>query len=395
MTDKKKILLLTRPICPPWDEGSKNFAYTLAKYAGDFEIYLLTCGKAGDLVPNWGLSPQNVVCHDIYTSSKWDWPQKVRAYIFLLKEFFLKGGNNYDILHSFFTPTWLNVFALKLCLKNKKIKTIQTLATLRDDLYSAEKLKKIIHADFIITYSDYTKAKLEKLGFNNIKRIYPGIDIKKYSPAPKKQELMAKFETGEDDFVINYTGEYVRLGDMDDIVETFIDIVETRQCLVSTAGEIKNNFKLHLAVRVKNQRDAQKKKEIIKKLEKENILDRVAFIDDGSYEMQDIFNLCDISIFPARTMAGKFDIPLAVIEAMACGKPVIASNLERLKYFLNNENSILIAPGNREVLKENILYLYNNSEKRNDLARRSIDFVRQNFDIMKIVKEYEEVYRKI
>ena len=95
----------------------------------------------------------------------------------------------------------------------------------------------------------------------------------------------------------------------------------------------------------------------------------MAFIDDGSYTMEDIYNLCDISIFPARTMAGKFDIPLAVIEAMACGKPVIASNLERLKYFLNNENSILIPPGNREALKENILYLYNNPEKRNDLAR--------------------------
>jgi len=388
MSDKKKILLLTRPICPPWDEGSKNFAYTLAKYAGDFEIHILTCGYLADLADR----ADNIVQHQIYTSPKWDWPQKVRAYIFLLKVFFLKGGNDYDILHSFFTPTKLNVFALKSCLKKKKIKTIQTLATLRDDLYDAEKLKKIIHADYIITYSDYAKEKLEKMGFGKVKRIYPGIDIEKYSPAPKKPEFMKKFETSEDDFVINYTGEYIRLGDIDDIVETFIDLVET-QNFASLPG--KNNFKLHLAVRVKNEKDAQKKREIIKKLEKENILDRVVFIDDGSYEMQDIFNLCDISIFPARTMAGKFDIPLAVIEAMACGKPVIASSLERLKYFLNNENSILIAPGNREVLKQKILYLYNNPEERNDLARKSIDFVRANFDIMKIVKEYKEVYEKL
>lgn len=389
----RRILLLTRPICPPWDEGSKNFAYTLAKYAGDFEIHLLTCAENGGSTSVWRSNLQNVVCHDIYTSPKWDWPQKVRAYIFLLKEFFLKGGNDYDILHSFFTPTKLNVFALKLCLRNKNIKTIQTLATLRDDLYSAEKLKKIIHADFIITYSDYAKGKLEKLGFDNAKRIYPGIDIGKYSPTPKNIELMKKFATSDDDFVINYTGEYVRLGDMDDVAESFIDLVETRHGASLHGGN--KNFKLHLAVRVRNAKEARKKWEIMNKLEKENILDRVAFIDDGNYEMQDIFNLCDISIFPARTMAGKFDIPLAVIEAMACGKPVIASNIERLKYFLNNESSILVPPGNREALKENILYLYNNPEKRNDLARRGIDFVRKNFDIMKIVKEYEEVYEKL
>ena len=85
MTDKKRILLLTRPICPPWDEASKNFAYTLAKHARDFEIHLLTCGKVTDL-------PENVIQHSIYSSPKWDLGQKIRAYLFLVKEFLIKGG---------------------------------------------------------------------------------------------------------------------------------------------------------------------------------------------------------------------------------------------------------------------------------------------------------------
>jgi phosphatidylinositol alpha-1,6-mannosyltransferase len=366
----KRILLLTRPICPPWDEGSKNFAYTLAKNAGDFEIHLLTCGKVKDL-------PENVIQHSIYSSPKLNFTQKLK----LLR--FLRKFDNYDIIHSLFTPTKMNSLFLRSNLK-KGAKIIQTVATLREDLYAKDDFKKILFGDKIVTYSDYAKEKLEKIGFNKVKRIYPGIDIDKYSPAPKSPELMEKFKTSESDFVINYTGEYVRLGDMDDVIAAFSDLVKHHQ-----------KFKLHLAVRVKNQKDAEKKREIIAKLKKENILGKVAFIDDGSYTMEEIYNLCDISIFPARTMAGKFDIPLAVIEAMACGKPVIASSLERLKYFLSNENSILIPPGNREALKENILYLYNNPEKRNDLARRSIDFVRENFDIMKIVKEYEEVYENL
>jgi glycosyltransferase involved in cell wall biosynthesis len=320
----------------------------------------------------------------VYTSPKWDWTQKIRAYIFLLKEFLLKGGKDYDILHSFFTPTKLNVFALKLCLRNKKLKTIQTLATLRDDIYSDERIKKVIHANLIVTYSDYAKEKLEKIGFSNVKRIYPGIDINLFSPALKKPELMRKFETSKDDFVINYTGEYVRLGDMDDIVSVFSDL-----------AKVNKNFKLHLAVRVKNKKDAEKKKEVREKFEKADCLDQVAFIDDGGYVMEDIFNLCDISIFPARTMAGKFDIPLVIPEAMACGKPVIASNLERLKYFLNGENSSLINPGDREALKEKILYLYNNPEARRELGEKGMRFARENFDIMKIVKEYEDIYKSL
>jgi glycosyltransferase involved in cell wall biosynthesis len=370
-----KILLLTRPICPPWDEGSKDFAYTLAKHARDFEVHLLTHGKVADMA-------ENVIQHEIYSSAGWDWTQKIRAYLFLVKEFLLKGGKDYDIIHSFFTPTGLNIFALKLCLRNKKIKTIQTIATLRDDLYGEEKIRKIVHADLIIAYSDYAKEKLEKLGYNNVKRTYPGIDINLFSPALKNPELMKKFATAENDFVINYTGEYLRLGDMDDIVSVFSDLVKGNK-----------NFKLHLAVRVKNQKDAQKKQEVRKKFEKEGILDRVAFIDDGSYVMEDIFNLCDISIFPARTMAGKFDIPLVVPEAMACGKPVIVSSIERLKYFLNEKNSILINPGDRAALKEKILYLYNNPEARRNLGEKGMRFARENFDIEKIVKKYEEIYK--
>jgi phosphatidylinositol alpha-1,6-mannosyltransferase len=377
MIDKKRILLLTRPICPPWDEGSKDFTYTLAKHARDFEVHLLTHGKVEDL-------PENVVQHPIYSSAKWDWAQKIRAYLFLVKDFFLKGGKNYDIIHSFFTPTQLNVFALKLCLRNKKVKTIQTLATLRDDIYDAVKLKKIIHADFIIAYSDYAKEKLEKLGFKNVKRIYPGIDVGLFSPASKNPELMKKFETTENDFVINYTGEYLRLGDIDDIVAVFSELAKNN-----------NNFKLHLAVRVKNEKDAEKKEEVRKNFEAAGVLEKVAFIDDGSYTMEQIFNLCDVSIFPVRTMAGKFDIPLAVIEAMACAKPVIASNLERLRYFLDVGNSILVEPGDREALKKKILYLRENSEARRRLGENGMRFARENFDILKIVKEYEEVYSEI
>jgi glycosyltransferase involved in cell wall biosynthesis len=373
----KRILLLTRPICPPWDEGSKDFAYTLAKHARDFEVNLLTFGNVKGL-------PENVIQHQIYSSSKWNWPQKFRAYLFLLKDFFLKGGKDYDILHSFFTPTKLNVFALKLCLRNKKMKTIQTLATLRDDLYSDEHLKKIIHADLIITYSDYAREKLENIGYSGVKRIYPGIDIALYSPAPKNQELMKKYETQESDFVINYTGEYVRLGDMDDIVSVFTELAKESK-----------NMKLHLAVRVKNDIDARKKKEVIGKLKRENIIDRVAFIDDVGYTMEQIYNLCDISVFPARTMAGKFDIPLVVPEAMACGKPIIASNLPRLRYFLNNDNSSLIETGDREALKDNILYFYSNPGARTELGEKGMRFARENFDIAKIVEEYEEVYKNL
>jgi len=371
MPNKKRILFLTRPICPPWDEASKNFAYTLARHTNGFEIHLLTYGKTTDL-------PKNIVQHGIYSSPKLNLTQKFRLFRFL------KKANSFDIVHFLFTPTKLNSFLIKLALGRKKAKLIQSVATLREDLYNTEDFKKMLFGDLIVVYSDYAKEKLEEMGLKNVKRIYPGIDLEKYRPNPKKIILMEKYGIKNNDFVINFTGEYMRLGAIDDVVESFINIAKENE-----------NFHLQLACRMKNKADAKKKEEIVKKLKAAECLPKVSFFDDQSYEMADVYNLADISLFPVRDMRGKFDIPLAVIEAMACGKPVIASNLERLRHFLNSENSLLINPGDRQTLQENILYLYKNPDRRRELGEKGLRFVRENFDIIKVAKEYEDVYRNL
>ncbi len=367
----KKVLLLTRPICPPWDEASKNFAHTLAKNVKIVEIHILTCGKIKDL-------PENVIQRSIFPLPKLSFGSKFRLYNFL------KKVENIDIVHSLFTPTKVNSFFIKQALQGKNMKVIQTVATLREDIYTDLDFKKILFGDLIVTYSDYAKEKLEKFGFQNVRRIYPGIDLDLHSPASKKPEMMEKFNINENDFVINFTGEFARLGAIDDVVDSFMDLAKEHP-----------NFKLFLACRIKNDRDKTKKEEIERKIKEAGYADRVAFAYDQSYVMADVYNLADISVFPVRDMKGKFDIPLAVIEAMACGKPVIASSLERLKYFLNSENSILINPGDQGALKEKILYLHNNPEARRELGERGMRFARENFDIMKIVKEYEKIYENL
>ena len=366
-----KVLLVTRPICPPWDEASKNFAYDLACNIKDAEIHLLTYEKLSDL-------PTNIIQEDIYSEAGLNLNQKYRLYKFL------KKADGFDIIHSLFTPTKLNSFLLKRALRNKPAKIIQTAATLREDLYSKNDFKKMLFGELIITYSDYAKEKLEKMGFNSIKRIYPGIDTLKYSPAPKNFELAKRFNIDNGDFVINFPGEYTRLGAIDDVIETFANLISERK-----------NLKLLLACRVKNEKDLQKKKEIVGRLKEKNILGRAAFADDRNYKMEDIYNLSEIIIFPARDMRGKFDIPLAIIEAMACRKPVIASNIKRLKCFLNNTNSILINTGDRKALKEKILYLHSNHEARKNLGEKGMQFAIENFDVRKIAKEYKEVYRNL
>jgi glycosyltransferase involved in cell wall biosynthesis len=368
----KKILLVTRPISPPWDEGSKVFAFYLAKNTPGFKFGLLTNG----ILPNL---PENIIQKPIYQSNHFGLWQKMQL-LFNLK----KLKKEFDILHFLFTPTNFNSLWLKNLTKNSNIKTIQTVATLREDLYTDSKIKSLLFSDWIITYSDYAKNKLNQLGFSNVERIYPGIDLNEYRKKEKNPNLMQKYGFHSDDFIINFTGEYSRLGAIDDVVAAFAQI----------APQIPQ-AKLSLAVRIKNTDDQTKKIEIQKKLKKLNLLDRVAFHDDGTYLMPDIYNLCDLSIFPVQNMQGKFDIPLAIIEAMACEKPIIISDLPILKEIAKDNNSVIIKAGDVKQLAEKILELYHSQDRRLQLGLVAKKFTQENFDIQKIAREYQALYQKI
>lgn len=368
----KKILLVTRPIAPPWDEASKNFAFYLAKNTPNFKLGLLTHGILSDL-------PENVRQLPIYQSNHFGLWQKIQL-LLNLKKF----KKEFDVLHFLFTPTKFNSFWLKNLTKNSGVKTIQTVATLREDLYTDEKIKSLIFGDWIITYSDYAKNKLNQLGFSNVERIYPGIDLMEYRKKEKNPELMQKYGFQYDDFIINFTGEYSRLGAIDDVLAAFAEI----------AGKIPE-AKLSLAVRIKNSTDRNKKEEIREKLKNLNLLDRVAFHDDGTYLMPDIYNLCDVSIFPVQNMQGKFDIPLAVTEAMACKKPVIISDLPILKEIAKEDNSVIIKAGDVQQLAEKILELHNSKDARSALGQSARKFAEANFDIQKIALKYQALYQKI
>jgi glycosyltransferase involved in cell wall biosynthesis len=367
----KKILLVTRPIAPPWDEASKNFAYNLALNMPDFEFGLLTNGILENL-------PQSIRQYPIYTSNILTNYQRAR----LLKLTGIK--NNFDIIHIMLTPSRLNSFCFQNFIINKRHKTIQTVATLREDLLNDEDFKKILFADTIVTYSKYAKNKLNNLGFTNVEQIYPGIDLAEYRKKEKNKAMMKKHNFSNADFVINYSGEYSRLGAIDDVIDSFIEITDKI-----------GDARLSLALRVKNNDDSKKKMEIISKLKKCGLLDKTAFHDDASYKMSDIYNLCDVSIFPVREMKGKFDVPLAVIEAMACEKPVIISDLPILQEFANGHNSAIIKSGDTKQLMDSILDLYRNKEKRQMIGKSARIFVEENFDIKKISEKYMEIYRNL
>jgi glycosyltransferase involved in cell wall biosynthesis len=379
---KPAILFYTRPIVPPWDEASKNLAFDIASnLSNKFQANLLGT-KKDPFNKRIVTRKSNLKIEEIYSSASLNFLGKMkllkRLYRFKLKV---------DLIHFLFTPRSLTSLLIRARLKFSKVKTIQTVATLDKKLYQKpKKLKKILSADWIVVQSKNTLNKLKKAGFENVELIYPGIDLKKYKPASKDKKLMKDLKIKVGDFVVLYTGEYTRLKAIDDILEAL---------KILNQSSSNKNIKLILACRIKNKQDAKKKKQVIKWLEKEKLKSQVVFLDTFS-EMNKLYNVSDLNIFPAREMAGKFDIPLTLVESMACKKPVIVSKLKNLKELVGkNSYGLVVKLKKPQDLAEKIELLKKDKKLYNKLASNAFDFVKENFDIKKNIKKYETIYENL
>lgn len=369
----KKVLLATRPLVPPWDEASKNFAYFLGKEVTGHSLTLLTTSQIlTDL-------PTSVHQEPIFESGHFNFQAKRSLFSYLRQ-----SRKKFDITHYLFTPTKQNTRLITWFAKPQG-KTLQTVATLRDDLYSPRELKSLLFGDHIIVYTDRSKEKLASLGFANVTRIYPGIDLERFSPKPKNQSLLTDLGLKPEHFVVIYPGEYVRLGATDMLTKTFLTYFKEHP---------ETNLRFVFACRVKNEADEKKKWEIHHTFAEEKLLDYVAFSDTIT-DMAGLYNTADVVVFPVGNLNGKFDVPLIIIEAYACGKPVILSDLPQFSEFANNDICVTIPKDSGEKLINSLAYLRENGGERTRLGDNARRFVKDHFDLKNTAKQYEEIYTSL
>lgn len=378
----KNVLLATRPLTPPWDEASKNFAYFLAREIQDPELRLHILTAKGAFLDE--LIHRNIVQHPVYPpdpSGRAGFPlgQKVRLPLYLSV-----NAQEYDVVHYLFTPTKLNTFLLRNFVYHAP-KTIQTIATLREDILSPEDWKRLFYADRLVVYSDYSKAKLEAAGFTGVERIYPGIDLGLFRPASKDPEALRALDLTPDDLVVMFPGEYARLGATDMLADM----------LYRHLPDTPNNLKFVFACRVKDAADEKKKREVQKKLHLAGVGHRVRFTDSWKLPMPAMYGLADVVVFPVGNMRGKFDIPLVILEAYACGRPVILSDLEIFREFSNPTISVTVPKDDETFLWAAIERLLREEAERKTLGASARAFMEQSFDLKETARKYEELYRSL
>lgn len=367
------IFMVTKPVSPFLDEGSKNLTFNLCKHIKKHRFHLMTCkGVELPLI-------ENLIYHPLYPNSYIS--NVPRASLFNKIKLFCKILNqkDIDIYHFIFRPNLSSSLVAKMFFKMSKKKSVQTIST----PLTESQLKKCLFADRIVVLSEWTKNRVLKLGYNNVTKIKPGIDLDKFSK-DKLRNIRKELGLGKKDFIILFASEY-------DIKRGTRVVLEILEPLIKAHPEAKIVF----ACRVRSDKDIEEKNFLAESVNKIGLNDHVLFLDCIRY-MPELINSCDINIFPALSCFTKMEIPMLLLESLALEKPVIISDVQPFDEVLQkNLGGLKIKPGDSKDLLDNIVKLIKNKKLKNRLGKEGRLLVEKEFDIKKVAKEYEKLYEEL
>ncbi|HEY3366282.1 MAG TPA: N-acetyl-alpha-D-glucosaminyl L-malate synthase BshA [Symbiobacteriaceae bacterium] len=119
--------------------------------------------------------------------------------------------------------------------------------------------------------------------------------------------------------------------------------------------------------------------------------DRVLFM--GNQEsVVPLLSVSDLLLLPSEQES----FGLAALEAMACGVPVVATEVGGLpEVVVDGETGFLCPLGDVEAMSRQSVRLLQDPEMHRQFSAASVHRVRQSFCAARVVPQYEELYRKV
>jgi glycosyltransferase involved in cell wall biosynthesis len=220
----------------------------------------------------------------------------------------------------------------------------------------------------IITINNQTKNMYMKNFERSISIIPFGVDTEVFKPARSIER--------QEDCEILYAGSLYPLKGVHDLIRAIANVR-------------KHGLKAYLTI----VGEGQQKEALTALTRTLGIEKHVKFEGFASYsKMPQYYQHSDIFCFP--TLGEPFG--KAVIEAMACGKPVITTNVGGPSEIIQDKlDGILVPPSNPEAIAKQITRLIGNKDERRRLGERARETAVNRFSWSTIAEKYHQLYSEL
>jgi glycosyltransferase involved in cell wall biosynthesis len=238
----------------------------------------------------------------------------------------------------------------------------------------------------IIAISDTVKFSLNGIGISNekIEVIPPLLDFSVFKPDVGGKNVRSTLNINDDEFVILYLGNLTKTKGIDVVLDA-----------MSMVKKQYPNIKLLSGIELTHSGTDIRKKEISSKIKTYNLSQDI--IELGLItNVERVMDAADVVVAPFQNTHLVADYPLAVLDSMAVGTPVITTMVGGIPEIINSsENGILINPDDPSALSHEIINLIDNPRERREIGKRAASFVREKFPEKEITEMTKQVYKEV
>jgi glycosyltransferase involved in cell wall biosynthesis len=230
------------------------------------------------------------------------------------------------------------------------------------------------HAAAGITGNEEARDVLRKKGCTIPLYVIPqfGVDLRDFSKRDST-DLKLRLFGAPDVIVIGYAGRLVKEKGILTLVDAFARLPAQTKLLLLGSGPLKRNIQ--------------------KRTISAGVADRVVICDHiPSTDMALYLNCMYCLVLPSITRSNwKEQFGRVLIEAMACGVPVIGSNSGEIPNVVGGAG-LIFQEGNAKDLSDKLQMMIHNKKMHQDLSKKGFERVREHFTQSEIAKKTYAVY---
>jgi len=312
---KKKIILVTEYLNPPYDEGIKKTVYNLFSELNEKYDLQVICRE--------GFSKSNI---QIIKTNKLFFSKKIKTQIhkhqpetliyFPFTSSTFAGYLRFFIL-SIFNKKTKNIF---FALQHKKLKVWQKL------------LVNFIKPKIALTPSPELHYFWDKLNIkNHLLPLFTNLEVfKPLLDSKRKVFLRVKYNIPENTYIISHMGHLNEGRNLKSLIP--LQKAAYQIVIVGSSSTPKDSIGPNSL--------------------KEELLSEGIIILDGYIEhIEEIYQLSDAYIFPVVAQNSSIGMPLSILEARACGIPVLTTNFGSIQKFMGDDDGGIFYSAPEKFLK--------------------------------------------
>jgi glycosyltransferase involved in cell wall biosynthesis len=278
-----------------------------------------------------------------------------------------------------------------------KVINWQTIHWKNDVLFLSDKLQDFDWWVPPTKYAEDTLVEIGKLDRTRMTEIPHGVNLECFYPHDTNK-IRNEFRIKPDQKMILFVG---RCQLTKGIVQTML-----------TARKLCNNFDCHMVFKAGIHDGVTKAKEIGHLLHKMTVWDsRIHFISQWTPPnfMEELTAACDILVCPS----GHEGFSLTPLEAMACGKPVVITDIPVHRELLGGKNGVcgllmppmdgteyvndvqMVTVPTSDMIYGSIKYLLENPDEAEYMGQKGLDRARDTYDLNKVCKKWFELLGKL